>query len=183
MVNGPAAIDRRGGLADVPRMLQSVATAARTFLLPHWSRWHQIWGSPLPVVASQWTCVRSSIFLMRALHQCGIEAELRSGQPPQLAPGIIGEDCGLLTADGWMGHAWVEANGFVIDITADQFGLAPVVVAPASDPAYQPARDEAHRLTPTRAGMAAIDEIWPSWCSYMDQEFLLAGGNSETSWG
>lgn len=177
VVSGPTAIDLRGGLADVRRMLQAVATTARTFLLPHWSRWHQIWGPPLPVVASQWTCVRSSMFLARALLRCGIEAELRSGQPPQPAPGVFGEDCGLLTADGWMGHAWVEANGSVIDITADQYGHPTVVVAPAGDPTYQPARNAAHRLAPTRAGVAAIDEIWPSWCSYVDQRCPLTAGN------
>lgn len=77
-----------------------------------------------------------------------------------------------------MGHAWVEANGFVIDITADQFGHAPVTVAPASDPTYRPARDEACRLTPTGKGMVAIDEIWPFWCSYVDQQWPPNGGSS-----
>ncbi len=159
-------------------MLLAIATTARMFLLPHWSRWHQLWGPPLPTAASQWTCVRSSVFLMRAFHRCGIEARLQSGQPPMKAPGIAGEDCGLFTADGWMGHAWVEANGCVIDITADQFGDAPVIVAPASDPKYRPARDEAYRLTPTGNGMAAIDEIWPSWCNHVDQQGSLIGGSS-----
>jgi hypothetical protein len=109
------------------------------------------------------------MFLVRALHRCGIEARLQSGQPPKKAPGIAGEDCGLFTAEGWVGHAWV-------DITADQFGHAPVVVLPAADTTYRPARDEAYTLTATKNGMAAIDEIWPSWCSYVDQRCPLMGG-------
>ncbi len=158
-------------------MLFAVATTARTFLIPHWSRWHQAWGAPPPTVAAQWTCVRSSMFLMKALHRCGVEARLQSGQPPKQAPGIVNEDCGLFTAGGWMGHAWVEANGFVIDITADQFGHPPVIVAPISDPTYRPARHEANRLTPTRNGMVAIQEIWHSWCSYVDLQCPQMAGN------
>ncbi len=171
-----AAIDLRGGLADVQMMLLAVATTARTFLLPHWSRWHHLWGPPRPAMVSQWTCVRSSMFLMRALHRCGIAARLQSGQPPKEAAGVAGQDCGLFTTAGWTGHAWVEANGFVIDITADQFGHAPVIVSPASDPTYRPAQDEAYALTVTKNGIAAIDEIWPSWCSYVDQQRPLSGG-------
>ena len=158
-------------------MLLAVATTVRTFLLPHWSRWHQAWGPPIPTVPSQWTCVRSSMFLIRALHRCQIDARLQSGQPPKKGSDIVGENCGLFTAGEWMGHAWVEANGFVIDITADQFGHAPIIVAPASVHIYRPARDEAHRLTPTRNGIVAINEIWPSWCSYVDQQRLLTPGN------
>jgi hypothetical protein len=85
------------------------------------------------------------------------------------------KDCGVFTADGWEGHAWVEANGYVIDITADQFGHAPIIVTPASDPAYRPALNAEHRLTPTRSGIAAIDKIWPLWCSYVDQQGPLLG--------
>jgi len=157
-------------------MLLAVATTARTFLLPHWSRWHHLWGPPPPAISYQWTCVRSSVFLVKALHRCGIEARLQSGQPPKKAPGVAGEDCGLFTAEGWVGHAWVEASGFVVDITADQFGHAPVVVLPAADTTYRPAQDEAYTLMATKNGMAAIDEIWPSWCSYVDQRPPLMGG-------
>lgn len=178
--NGRAAVDFCEGFDIVHRMmLFAVATTARNFLLPHWSRWHHLWGPPLPAMASQWTYVRSSIFLVKVLHRYGIDAKLQSGQPPKEAPIIASEKCGLFTADGWMGHAWVEANGFVVDITADQFGHAPVIVTPADDTTYQPSRNEAHRLTATENGIAAIDEIWPSWWGDVDRRFLLVGGNSE----
>lgn len=78
---------------------------------------------------------------------------------------LDGENYGLLTAGGWESHAWVEADGFVIDVTADQFGHAPIVVLHSPDPAYRPARDEPHRLAVTPAGHAAVEEIWPSWCA------------------
>lgn len=113
---------------------------------------------------SQWTCVRSSLLLAKALERRGVRAVLRSGQP------LDGEDNGLLAGDGWVSHAWVEAAGFVIDITADQFGQAPVVVIPIGDATYRRAEDEAHQLAPTRAGLAAVDEIWPLWCGFADQQ-------------
>lgn len=99
--------------------------------------------------------MRSSLLLARALERQGFPATLRSGH--------------LLTGDGWVSHAWVEAAGSIIDVTADQFGHAPVVITPADNPVYRRARDEADQLTPTRAGIAAVEEIWPSWCSYVDQ--------------
>ncbi len=159
-------------------MLLAVATAARTFLLPHWSRWHDLWGPPPPAVASQWTCVRSSLFLVMALDRFGIEARLQSGQPPEIPTGNTGEDCGVCTDGGWVGHAWVEANDFVVDITADQFGHSPVIVISTSDATYRPARDEAYMLTPSKNSRAAIDEIWPAWCNYVDQKLPLMGGSS-----
>ena len=113
--------------------------------------------------------------LMRAFDRCGIRATLQSGQAPQASQNLPGNDCGVFTANGWEGHAWVEANGFVIDITADQFGHPPIIVTPASDPTYRPALDATHRLTPTKSGIAAIDLIWPLWCSYADQQRPLLG--------
>lgn len=156
-------------------MLFAAATAVRTFLLPHWHRWHEGWGPPAPALPSQWTCVRSSSFLARVLNSWGISATLQSGQPPETASGQPVEACGIFTAEGWMGHAWVEANGHIVDITADQFGYAPVIVIPTGDAKYRPARDAAHQLLPTPAGMAAIDAIWPLWCSTTDRPVPLAG--------
>jgi hypothetical protein len=87
---------------------------------------------------------------------------------------------GILTADGWASHAWVEAAGFVIDITADQFGHDPVVVTPVNDPTYRPANGGPHELKPTFNGVAAVDEIWSSWCSYADQQCPLIGSSGAT---
>ena len=150
-----------GGLNDTQAMLVDVATSARSFLLPHWYRWHRAWGPPFPSAPSRWTCVRSSLFLLNVLRQCGVTATIQSGQARETSPGSVGEDCGLLTPIGWAGHAWVEADRFVVDITADQFGQPPVVITSSDDPAYRPARDPANRLAPTASGIAAVAEIWP----------------------
>lgn len=164
MEGGQAAIEPKEQLADARQMLLEIATAARSFLVPHWERWHVAWGPPAPSRPSQWTCVRSSLLLVRALNNRGVHAAFRSGQP------VDGQRCGLLTAHGWAGHAWAEADGFIIDITADQFGHAPVIVTPIYDPAYRQAEDQAYQLSPTRAGIAAVEEIWPAWCHYEGQQ-------------
>jgi len=165
---------------DVQAMLYDVAATARAFLHPHWLRWHRIWGPPMPATPSQWTCVRSSIFLVRVLQDQGIEASLQSGQSPEPSPGIMPKNCGLLTAGGWAGHAWVEAEGFIVDVTADQFGHAPVVVEPVDVGTYQPAQCEAYRLKPTKAGMTATDEIWSSWCCPVERRRYSHKGVSPT---
>ncbi|MGU3314554.1 hypothetical protein ACLBWH_03315 [Sphingomonas sp. M6A6_1c] len=150
-------------------MLLAFATTARTFLVPHWHQWHEQWGPPMPVTASQWTCVRSNLFLTRVLDRYGIAAVLRSGQPRNRNTGIIDACYGLFVADCWESHAWIEADGFIVDVTADQFGAAPVIVTAAGDGAYRAADDDAHLLPPTPAAHAAIDDIWPIWCRYADQ--------------
>jgi len=110
--------------------------------------------------------VRSGLLLARALERQGFPATLQSGH--------------LLTGNGWVSHAWVEAAGSIIDITADQFGHAPVVITGARDPAYRKGEVEADQLTPTLAGIAAVEEIWPSWCSYVDQQCPLTGSGCTT---
>ena len=113
--------------------------------------------------------MRSSLFLVQAIERRGGRAVLRSGNPDH----ALGSHYGLLTSDGWASHAWVEADGLVIDITADQFGYAPVVVTSSQDPGYRPAEDEALLLKATPAGIAAVKEIWASWCSYADNHLIL----------
>lgn len=76
------------------------------------------------------SCLYASVLLASLLNRFEL-AEARV---------VGGEGCngiGALTADGrsWQGHYWVEArvasgNLIVLDITADQFGHAPVRVLP-----------------------------------------------------
>ena len=169
VVSDPAEVDQYHSSADMRQSLFAVATTVRTFLRPHWHSWHKAWGPPAPITSSQWTCLRSSLLLARAIEQLQVSAALRSGQPVEEANGETSRGYGLLTVAGWVSHAWVEAAGLVIDITADQFGYAPVVVTSIDDYTYRCAEDQAGQLTPTRAGLAAVEEIWPSWCSYVDQ--------------
>lgn len=54
---------------------------------------------------------------------------------------FIQERLGIVStrAAGWLphgrskSHAWLEVDGLIVDITADQFGLPPVIVAAASE--------------------------------------------------
>lgn len=168
-VDDPPATER----AKVRVTLFAAATTVRAFLLPHWQCWHQAWGPPDPVTPSQWTCVRSSMLLARAFDRDGIPATLRSGRPRHARMGNAHACHGLLTVDGRVSHAWVEAENFVIDVTADQFGHAPAVVTPADDPAYRSAKEQAYQLVATPAGLAAVEAIWPLWCAYADRERLI----------
>ena len=129
----------------------------------------------MPATASQWTCVRSSLFLRRVLDRYGIAAELRSGQPRNRHTGGVDGHYGLFVAGRWVSHAWVEADGFILDVTADQFGAAPVIVTETDAAAYRAADDYAYLLSPTPAAYAAVEDIWSIWCRYMDQQGLDDG--------
>ncbi|MNQ97854.1 hypothetical protein D3C85_1135190 [compost metagenome] len=48
--------------------------------------------------------------------------ERRFGVEPQWVSADIGD------SEEWCSHAWLEVEGFTIDITADQFGKEPVIV-------------------------------------------------------
>ncbi len=56
-------------------------------------------------------------------------------------------------------HAWVETGSALVDITADQFGLAPVVIALAVDDRYRLDTDTAHQDF-QKARVAAETEEW-----------------------
>lgn len=74
----------------------------------------------------------------------------------------------------WLGHSWVVANGFIVDITADQFGLAPVVMLPAGDARYQSSADLA--LPEFKSKRAAtLEMLWPLWRKH---EQACLGGQS-----
>lgn len=153
-----------------------IAEAARSFLLPHWRAWHELWGPPAPARLSQWTCVRSSIFLTRSLKRYGVGATYQSGRPVSGAPNEAISAVGVLSASGWVSHAWVEAEGYLIDITADQFGQAPIILSSTDNPAYRKGDCPKVQLSPTPAGVIAVDEIWPAWCANTDRQRQLTGG-------
>jgi hypothetical protein len=48
----------------------------------------------------------------------------------RVKPYWVGADIG--EGDSWSSHAWLEVAGYTIDITADQFGQEPVIVAKQS---------------------------------------------------
>ena len=117
-----------------PRMvgLERLAQKVRAFLEPHWAEWHHKSGSPEGRrTMSEGTCGRSSRFLCDVLKAEGFAAEVVFGSPVECA-------CGYLSADGWRGHGWVEVAdpACIIDVTADQFGDARVLLTAPDDPRY-----------------------------------------------
>lgn len=127
-------------MAD-PRLeiVTQLAHEVRAFLEPHWKVWHAERGSPQGKrTLSEGTCGRSSRFLFEVLRVEGFDAELSFGSPIEGARGYRSET-------GWKGHAWVELSdpGCIIDVTADQFGDAVVVIAARHDPRYRRGTDVA----------------------------------------
>jgi hypothetical protein len=131
------------------------------FLQPHWERWHREWGPPFPNVASQWTCTRSAAFLAFALKEDGLAAFFTSGRPGSNA--VDGDGCGFRTADRWEGHAWVICGRHIVDITADQFGQAPVLISGASDQRYRSGCNESTTLRLTTNGMNEVEKVRALW--------------------
>ena len=160
------------------RDLTSIAEAARAFLLPHWYEWHDGWGPPAPSMPSQWTCVRSSLFLTRVLRQCGFDATFQSGRPFGQAPHNVASGFGIFTTGGWVSHAWVEVRGSIIDITADQFGHVSVYLNSTDDPAYRSTDRANCQLAPTSSCVAAVDKVWAVWCESSDCGRPLTASNS-----
>ena len=120
-------------------VLTTLASAARTFLEPHWEAWYRHIGSPEGQrTFSEGTCGRSSTFLCDLLRSEGYSARVAYGSPVEC-------DCGFRTAAGWKGHGWVvvEDPACIIDLTADQFGAPPVIVTGLDDPRFCEGHDVA----------------------------------------
>jgi hypothetical protein len=62
---------------------------------------------------------------------CGPTSELL-GRYLTEAAGLDAQYIAANRSDGWS-HAWVTVDGIIIDITADQFGQEPIIVAANSD--------------------------------------------------
>jgi hypothetical protein len=119
--------------------ITTFASTVRQFLEPQWLAAHEGWGD-IPHPLSRWMCRYTSIFLatlLRELH--GEDAwKIVGGRPPQTTTATDKAQVGILACDGtWNDHCWVEGFGFIVDLTADQFGHVPVIVTIAPDPRYR----------------------------------------------
>ena len=116
-----------------------LASDCRRFLEPHWLETHKSWGEETPDPFSRWMCRYSSIFLALVFHErlgsgwtiVGGRPQLQLNATPQGAVGIFA------TNGTWNDHCWLEGNGLVVDITADQFGYPPVIVTVVDDIRYE----------------------------------------------
>lgn len=140
--------------------LRTLASEARRFLQPHWAEWHVAWGPLTPSLPSEWTCLRSSIFVQRVLAQAGISAELASGVPDRDGT----EPFGFFSRGVWQSHAWLRASSTIIDVTADQFGADEVIISTLADPRYSEGATSDRTLRMTSPQAAAVEAIWPAWC-------------------
>ena len=143
--------------------LFGIASAARRFMEPVWNGWHRNDRRKPPSIPSRFTCGRTSEFLRRTLCGEGLDAEWANGIPrlsddgPEIGP------YGFLASGRWESHTWAEVEGWIVDITADQFGAAPVIVVPSTDSRYgKRTMDTASPEFVTRRN-GQVDEIWPLW--------------------
>ena len=107
--------------------------------------------------------LRAIAFLARALTQVGVAARLASGVPEPGSPDPQRRVLGFWHHETWESHAWVVTSRFSVDITADQFSHAPVVVTSCPDALRRAGMDRQTILALSRAGSAVLDDLWTLW--------------------
>jgi len=174
----PSDQTHRQDLEGLRHALTAAATAARSFIEPVWGDWHDAWGGPRPSPLSRNTCGRSSLFLVKVLAHQGLAAEWKSGTPRLSEAGPEVGPFGFRPADRWESHAWVQAGGFIVDITADQFGHAPVIVVPVGDGRYSPGERDTALPVDVENRARAVAAIWESWLHVRELQTLPCSGVS-----
>ncbi|WAC47786.1 hypothetical protein OVA03_13910 [Asticcacaulis sp. SL142] len=143
-------------------VLWALAIRTRNFLLPEWADWQKRRGLS-PPVPSTWTCVRSSMFLSRVLNAEGYDATWVNNIPrlsedaPELGP------YGYFTGTRWEAHAWVMYDGWIVDITADQFGGDEVTITGLENPLYGLSGVDTAPDETKVSREAEIDALWLRW--------------------
>lgn len=132
----------------------------RLFLATCWEWTHEVHYArsfprkdPRPTISSTYMCRHTSRMLLELLD------EVDPGW--KLAGGTIK----TLDERDAQPHWWIEKDGLIIDLTADQFGWEPITVVPTSDVRYQSLPEAASKswirgLTTTMAtwrGIASRD--------------------------
>lgn len=141
--NGPSA-----GRLDLQALISELR-ASRTFLEKRWREWKDDqqpgWDGTDPCL-SYGMCRFSSLFLRERLNEIRV-----SDARWRVAGGLTGfinidpgwngvggpDQGGILSGNGeWKDHYWVTNDNVIVDVTADQFGLSPIMIALASDSRY-----------------------------------------------
>jgi hypothetical protein len=103
---------------------------ARVKKLPEWKK------KPLgdTLTPDRNMCLFTAATLLQLLQPCD-QGLVISGGDVWLPKYAIG---GFYTPTfGWQGHYWLQSSdGLIIDITAEQFGHAPVIITSSDDPRY-----------------------------------------------
>ncbi len=154
--------------------LHRTASAARAFLEPVWPLWHAARGTA-PAVPSQWTCGRSSLFLQRVLSEdLGVASVWVCGTPRYAEDAEELGPYGFLRDGRWRSHAWVVAEDWIVDITADQFGAAPVIVSPFSDERYGRGPEDTATDESKQRRHQTVAGLWPLWLTSQERATLYA---------
>lgn len=121
------------------------ATEVRTFLEDRWVEWRTERFRSAPDVVSESMCRMSSAFLVELLNErfegdwavtggAGVEGGELGDYDRRRWPG------GMRSVHNqWDGHYWAMSKslGLIVDVSADQFGHAPVIVTTADDDRYR----------------------------------------------
>lgn len=131
-----------GAATPATSAMEAALCSLREFLLPcwHWTQQNLLDHgqrfslqkmTALPFPLSTNMCRHTTLFLQQLLADAGDSRwRVAGGRLAQ-------QDAALAPID----HYWLEADGWILDLTADQAGWDPVIVVPHDDPRY--ARDAA----------------------------------------
>jgi len=123
-----------GGGLSLRLQLVATATRLRRFMEPVWDDWIAAEPWRRGSTPSAGSCGRTSLFVRDVLRRQGYDTLWSNGVPRLAETSPVG-DFGFF-AGRWESHAWVTCQGWIVDITADQFGAKPVIVTPATDRRY-----------------------------------------------
>ena len=142
------------------------ALTVRAFLENEWPKWHKIRGRPIPTPISRGTCQTSSLFLAKTFQLLNVEARVAHGNN-------LSENEGYFDGTRWIGHAWVIANSSIVDITADQFGRAPVCVEKGDLAVYKAGFEDTATQFAKAQRAKLVGEALHNWSQFEKSRSIL----------
>lgn len=133
--------------------LQNQLVLTRKALEGYWSAWAVERNRP-EAASGATMCRFTAAFLVLVL---GWRWTVEGGEP-----NYPGESAGFFDGKAWHAHYWVTDGERIVDLTANQFGAAPIIVTSAADERYQEnysydeLADALHHVK-TRAQQWAVD--------------------------
>jgi hypothetical protein len=128
----------------------------------------------VPSIPSSNTCGQTSLFLTHALRDLALTAEWANGIPRRGEGTLDIGPYGFLSEGRWESHSWVECDGWIIDVTADQFGSPPVIITATNDPRYGKHTQDTAFEEAKRRRQREVEAIWPIWLHAPERLQLLS---------
>lgn len=157
----------------------------REYLEPCWRQFHEDYGRGvgrsaadriIPSPLSKFTCRHTSAFILKQLVASGVNEIAPAGGwmrhaalPDATSPVIAVPNKREVDASGyvWEPHFWLEHNGFIIDVTKDQFGwdAEDVSVIDGSEQVYRklPEYSRSHWLKTVRTTVGKFEGVTTTW--------------------